>query len=359
VVQLLEQHFTDLVRYEFTAGMESDLDEIANGQVEREPWLTKFWFGNGTPGLKTLVDRGKEEIDPAAINSILVGADDNGEPVVVKPGRYGPYVKRGDDTASVPDDLAPDELTVTKALELLAAPSGEKILGTDPASGLDVIAKAGRFGPYVQLGEMPEGKVKAEDRPKTASLFKTMTLDTISVDEALKLLALPRVVGVDPADGQEILAQNGRYGPYLKKGTDTRSLEAESDIFDVSLDRALQILAEPKRRRGQTSAAPLRELGNDPVSGKPMVVKDGRFGPYVTDGETNASLRKGDDVDSISDDRASELLQMRREAAPVKKRGTKKAAAKKTGAKKAGTKKKTATKKAAAKKSAAGDPPAG
>ncbi|MEO9224269.1 MAG: type I DNA topoisomerase [Acidimicrobiales bacterium] len=377
VVRLLEEHFGDLVDYAFTARMEDDLDEIATGEVEREPWLHRFWFGDsdandngggdgadgglvdvspGSPGLKALVEQGKDVIDPAEINSILIGADPNGEPIVVKPGRYGPYVKRGEDTASVPDDLAPDELDVAKALELLSAPSGGKILGTDPDTGLDVISKAGRFGPYVQLGEMPEtkGKVKPEDRPKTASLFKDMSLDTISVDEALKLLSLPRVVGTDPESGAEITAQNGRYGPYLKRGSDTRSLDSEPQIFDVTLDRALEILAEPKRRRGQSSAAPLRELGVDPVSEKPMVLKDGRFGPYVTDGETNASLRKGDEVATITDERASELLQIRRDAGPVKKRPRKKAAAKKSAAKKSGAKKATAKKKAAAKKKPAG-----
>jgi len=361
VIRLLEEHFCDLVDYAFTARMEDELDGIASGQVEREPWLHNFWFGDdgelidvsaGSPGLKALVEQGKEDIDPAEINTIVIGADENGEPVVVKPGRYGPYVKRGEDTASVPEDLTPDELNVAKALELLAAPSGDKILGTDPASGLDIIAKAGRFGPYVQLGEMPEGKVKPEDRPRTASLFKDMSLDTVTVDDALRLLSLPRIVGADPVTGAEITAQNGRYGPYLKRGTDTRSLDSEAQIFDVSLERALEVLAEPKRRRGQTSAAPLRELGADPVSGKAMVVKDGRFGPYVTDGETNASLRKGDEVESITDERASELLQMRRDAGPSKKRaGGRQGAAKKTAAKKT-TKKKASAKKASANKAA-------
>jgi DNA topoisomerase-1 len=366
VIGLLETHFTDLVDYAFTARMEDELDGIAQGLVQREPWLNTFWFGDpageqpagladvnpGSPGLKLLVEQGKEGIDPAEINIVGRFEAPDGETIFVRPGKFGPYLKKGDQTASIPEDLAPDELDVFKALELLDAPSGDTVLGEDPGTGLPVIAKAGRFGPYVQLGEMPEGtgksgKVKPEDKPKTASLFKTMTVDRITLDEALQLLSLPRVVGADPADGGEILAMNGRYGPYLKKGTETRSLENEEQIFEVGLERALAILAEPKRRRGAASAPPLRELGVDPVSEKPMVIKDGRFGPYVTDGETNASLRKGDEIETITDERASELLQIRREAAPTKK---KKAAKKKAPAKKKAAKKKAPAKKAAAKK---------
>ncbi len=255
-------------------------------------------------------------------------------------------------------------------MELLDAPSGDRTLGADPDSGLDVTVKAGRYGPYVQLGEMPEGtgkakKVKAEDKPRTASLFKTMTVERLTLEEALQLLALPRTVGVDPSDNGTIVAMNGRYGPYIRKDfvdengaakSDTRSLETEEQIFDVSLEQALRILAEPKRRRGQGAAsAPLRELGVDPVSEKQMVLKDGRFGPYVTDGETNASLRKGDEVETITDERAAELLQMRRDAGPSKKKAAKKKAPakKKAAAKKAPAKKKAAAKKAPAKKRAA------
>jgi len=263
--------------------------------------------------------------------------------------------------------MAPDELTVERAQELLSAPSGDRTIGTDPASGLPVVARAGRFGPYVQLGETdPNSKT----RPLTASLFKTMALDTVTLDDALRLLSLPRVVGTDPADNAEIEALNGRYGPYLKKGTDTRSLASEEDLFTVTLEEALALFAQPKTRGRAAAAAPLKELGNDPVSGKPMVVKSGRFGPYVTDGETNASLRKGDEPESLTDERAAELLADRRAAGPAKKRagragaarkstGTaKKAGAKKAGAKKAGAKK-TAAKKTAAKKTAAKKPPSG
>ena len=321
VVRLLEQHFTDLVDYAFTARMEDELDEIATHKVATEPWLSAFWFGNGTPGLKSLVDAGIGKIDAADINTMVVGADESGEVIVVKPGRYGPYVKRGEDTASVPDDLPPDELTVAKALELLSAPSGDRLIGVDPDSGLEVFVKAGRYGPYVQLGELVEG---GKEKPRTASLFKTMSPEDVTLDDALRLLSLPRTVGVDPADGVEITAQNGRYGPYIKKGTDSRSLESEEQLFTITLERALEIFAEPKRRRGQTASAPLREVGVDPVSEKPVVLKEGRFGPYVTDGDTNASLRKGDDPESITIERAAELLQIRREAGPAKKSSARK-----------------------------------
>ncbi|MCU1350992.1 MAG: topoisomerase [Acidimicrobiales bacterium] len=371
VIRLLEEHFGDLVDYAFTARMEDELDGIAHGSVQREPWLNTFWFGDpageptdeladvspGAPGLKALVEQGKETIDPAEINVVMRFETPDGDPILVKPGKFGPYLKRGEQSASIPDDLAPDELDVFKALELLDAPSGDRVLGQDPETGLDVVAKAGRYGPYVQVGEMPEGKgkLKPEDKPKTASLFKTMTLDRITFDDAMQLLSLPRTVGVDPADGEAIEAMNGRYGPYLKKGKETRSLENEEQIFSVSLEQALAILAQPKRGRNQTVAAPLRELGEDPASGKPMVLKDGRFGPYVTDGETNASLRKGDEVETITDERASELLQMRREAGPAKKRAkkapAKKAAKKKAPAKKAGARKAAAKRSDGAQKS--------
>ena len=386
VIQLLEENFSDVVDYAFTARMEDELDQIAAGQVEREPWLNRFWFGDeageqtaeladvspGSPGLKALVERGKDTIDPAEINVVRRFVTPDGEEIVVKPGRYGPYLKKGDDSASIPDDLTPDELDLDKAIELLEAPSGDRVLGVHPDTGLDVVVKNGRFGPYVQMGEMPDtkGKVKPEDKPKTASLFKTMTVERVTLDDALQLLSLPREVGVDPADGGRIEALNGRYGPYLRKTwtdpesgnekNDSRSLENEEQIFEVSLEKALQILAEPKRRRGQSASAPLRELGKDPVSEKPMVIKDGRFGPYVTDGETNASLRKGDEVESLTDERASELLQIRRDAGPRKKKAgaKKKAAKKKSPAKKKAAKKKAPAKKKAAAKKAPAERPA-
>ncbi|MGI9119788.1 MAG: type I DNA topoisomerase, partial [Acidimicrobiales bacterium] len=335
VVTLLERHFADLVDYAFTARMEDCLDEIAAGTEQSLPWLSRFYFGmraNGGPGgaegeggrhdgdegLQRMVSEHLPDIDARQVNSIPLGLDPEGREVVGRVGRYGPYVQRGEDTAGIPDDLAPDELTVERALELLAAPSGDRVLGDDPATGLDVLVKAGRYGPYVQLGETLDG---AKDKPPTSSLFKTMDPATLTLDEALRLLTLPRLVGLDPDDSQEITAQNGRYGPYIKKGSESRSLESEDELFTVSLDDARKLLAEPKRRGGQGRAAPpLRELDADPASGKPMLVKEGRFGPYVTDGETNASLRKGDAVDGITSDRAAELLADRRARGPAPKR---------------------------------------
>ncbi|MFN8038806.1 MAG: type I DNA topoisomerase [Acidimicrobiales bacterium] len=367
VINLLEQHFPDLVDFAFTARMEDDLDGIASGDEEVVPYLADFYFGpadaNGQRhgGLKGMVEQHLDAIDPAEINSVPIGLDPDGVLIVAKPGRQGsPYLKRGDDTASIPDALAPDELTVEKALELLAAPKGGREVGVDPETGLVVYAKNGRYGPYVQLGEMVDGG----EKPKMASIFQTMTVERITLDEALQLLSLPRVVGIDPADGAEITAANGRYGPYIQKvgadgKKDSRSLQNEEQLLTVTLDQAREIFAQPKLRRGQQAKPPLKELGNDPVSGKPIVCKDGRFGLYVTDGETNASLRKGDDLDTLTPERAAELLQIRRETAPVKKKaGRAKKAAKgaKTSAKRT-TKKaaKRATKKAAAPPVAAPD----
>jgi DNA topoisomerase-1 len=344
VIGLLESYFGRLVDYGFTASVENDLDDIANGERSRVDWLRDFYFGSGAEavadaerisaqgGLKKLIADRLEEIDARGVNSIPIG-----DGIVVRVGRYGPYIQRGEERASVPDDLPPDELTPDKVEELLSAPSGDRELGTT-ADGREITARAGRYGPYVTDGE------------KSASLFKDMSLDTITLEDAERLLTLPRVVGM--LDGEEVTAQNGRYGPYLKKGTDSRSLENEEQLFTVTIEQAAQIYAQPKTRgRQAAAAAALRELGNDPVSGKPMVVKDGRFGPYVTDGETNASLRKGDSVEELSDERAAELLADRRARGPVKKATrkapAKKAAAKKTAAKKAPAKK--ATVKAAAK----------
>ncbi|MFL6206113.1 MAG: type I DNA topoisomerase [Acidimicrobiales bacterium] len=347
VVSLLEQHFSHLVDYEFTARMEDDLDEIAGGRQQRVPWLHQFWFGNGAPGVKGLKDKALEEANAEAINTIPLGVDENGEPIVIRNGRYGPYLRRGDDTASVPEDLPLDELTIDKAVEILSAPKGGEPLGKDPDTGLPVFAKSGRFGPYVQLGDADT--LPPDTKPKMSSLFQTMSLATITLDEALELLRLPRTVGMHPEDGKEVVAANGRYGPYVKWGDETRSLDSEEQLLTVSLEDAVKLLAEPKKfgRRRAAPAPPLRELGNDLVSEKPVVVKDGRFGPYVTDGETNASLRKGDTVENITIERAAELLQIRRDAGPAKKarKGTKKAAAKKKApAKKAA--KKTAKKTA-------------
>jgi DNA topoisomerase-1 len=261
-------------------------------------------------------------------------------PIVARVGRYGPYLQRGEDRASLPDDLCPDELTVARSEELLAAPTNDRVLGSHPETGLDVWVKAGRFGPYVQLGEAGEGAGK----PQTSSLFSTMDPATLSFAQALELLRIPRTVGTDPESGEEVVALNGKFGPYLKKGTDTRSLSSEDQILSVTLPEAQALFAQPKQRRGRTAAPPLRELGADPATELPVVVKEGRFGPYVTDGTTNASLRKGDVVESITMERASELLAERRAAGPSTR---KKAGAKKAGAAKKATKKTTGAKKSA------------
>jgi DNA topoisomerase-1 len=350
VVNLLEGHFSAEVDYSFTARMENDLDEIATGQRARVPFLHAFWFGNGTPGLTSLIDHAMASADPAVVNAIPLGKDDEGTDIVVRNGRYGPYIRRGDDTVSLPTDIAPDELSVARALELLSAPRGDEPLGTDPESGLPVYVKTGRYGPYAQLGDaetLPEGT-----KPKMASLFKTMSPSALALEEALALLSLPRTVGTDASTGEEIVALNGRYGPYLKRGSETRSLATEEELFTVTVDEAARLFAEPKRRGRATASAPLRELGSDPATGRPMVIRSGRYGPYVTDGETNASLREreGDTVEGLTDERAAELLQARRDAGPST-RG-RKSAARKAGAKKAATKKATA-KKATAKKAGA------
>ena len=304
VVNLLERHFAQLVDFDFTARMEDDLDRIAAGGEERVDWLTKFYFGNGDdPGLHQLVTDHLDEIDARAVNSIAIPGSD----AVVRVGRYGPYLERGEQRASLPADVAPDELTPTKVEELLSQPDSRS-LGTDPKSGNELVVRTGRYGPYVTEA-LPEG---ADTKPRTASLFASMSPETVSLDDALKLLSLPRVVG--EIDGDEVTAQNGRYGPYVKKGAESRSLETEGQLFTVTLEEALALLAQPPRRRGRKGAAsgPLKELGADPTSGRPIVVRDGRFGPYVTDGETNASLRRGDSPDGVTLERATELLAERR-----------------------------------------------
>jgi DNA topoisomerase-1 len=343
VIGLLEQHFERLVDYNFTAAMEDELDSIASGTQERTSWLSGFYFGGDigvnnsigrSGGLKKLVGSSVEEIDPRAVNSIPMFTDDADRSVVVRVGRYGPYLEREVDgaaqRANLPEDLSPDELTLEIAEKLFSTPQEGRSLGADPVTGHEIVAKEGRFGPYVTEvlpePEEVEGakKPKTKPKPRTGSLFKSMELDSVTLDDALKLLSLPRVVGKDPESGDEITAQNGRYGPYLKKGTDSRSLTGEDQIFNVTLDEALKIYAEPKKRGRQSaaSAPPLKEMGNDPVSGKPMVVKDGRFGPYVTDGETNASLRKSDSVESFTDERAAELLAEKRAKGPAPKKRT-------------------------------------
>ena len=317
-VGLMEQHFPQLVDYAFTASMETDLDAIAAGEAEPTPYLRDFYFGPaGAPetGLKEMVASNLGDIDAREINSIPIGTDQNGNTIVARVGRYGPYLERGEDRASIPESEAPDELTIEKATELLNAPSSDTVLGDDPETGLVVMSRAGRFGPYVQLGEVDTEKVKGKkiEKPKTSSLFESMSLEDITLEQALKLLTLPRVVGADPEDGEAIEALNGRYGPYIKKGSDTRSIEAEEELFTITLDESLKLLSEPKQRGRRAAAPPLREFGEDPVSGKRVLCKNGRFGPYVTDGVTNASLRRGEEPETITEERAFDLLQMRRD----------------------------------------------
>lgn len=394
VTRLLEENFAELVDYDFTASMERDLDRIAAGEEDRVAWLRRFYNGQGgagteqaaqaasneleaaaaalrAQGLKGLVDN-LGEIDARAVNSIEIG-----EGITLRVGRYGPYLEDAEGKrANVPADLAPDELTVDKARELFtrAADDGRE-LGVDPVSGHVIIAKDGRYGPYVtEVLPEPEETAEAEatktaktakstkakkttkaakaarPKPRTASLLRSMDLSTVTLEQALDLLSLPRVVGQDPESGEDITAQNGRYGPYLKKGTDSRSLETEEQIFTVTLEHALEIFAQPKRRRGQAAArGPLRELGQDPATDKPVIIKDGRFGPYITDGQTNVTVPRSEDPATISAERAFELLADKRAKGPAKKRTTRKTTAKKTTTKKATTKKAAATKKTAAK----------
>ncbi len=360
VIGLLEHHFGRLVDYDFTAAMEDELDAIAHGTQHRTDWLTGFYFGGAqgsegsvarAGGLKKLVGVNLEEIDAREINSVPVFDD-----VVVRVGRYGPYLERTRDgesqRANLPDDLPPDELTREVAEQLFSVPQAGRSLGVDPVTGHEIVAKEGRYGPFVTeiLPDAPEEpttakkKAVAKPKPRTGSLFKGMTTDTITLEEALRLLSLPRLVGVDPESGDEITAQNGRYGPYLKKGTDSRSLTSEEQMFTVTLDEALEIYKQPKQRGRAAAAAtpPLRTLGEDSATKKPMVIKDGRFGPYVTDGETNASLRKGDSVEQITDERASELLAERRSRAPAPKKAPARKPA--TAAKKPATRKPAARK---------------
>ena len=340
VINLLVKHFSGLVDYSFTANTEEDLDAIAQGLQKKEQWLTDFYFGNkeGRVGLKQRVAINLDEIDASAINTFPVGIDPKtGLEVVVKPGKFGPYVRRGEETASVPDTMTPDELTLEAALKLLAAPKGTDPIGE--IDGLPLFIKSGRYGTYIQWGT-PDAPPPGLDKPKMVSLFKTMDPAHITLPDAARLLSLPRVVGVDPADGAAITAQNGRYGPYITKGKESRTLADEEQIFSITVEQALALLAAP-RQFGRRAAPrpPLRELGNDPVSGKPVMAKEGKFGVYVTDGETNASLTRSDRLDEMMPERAYELLAIRREnagnGAGRKKRTPSKKAAKKPSRKKA------------------------
>jgi DNA topoisomerase-1 len=353
VVRLLKDHFTTLIDFKFTAIVEEELDEIAMGTRDRDKWLHEFYFGNGRelPGLKPLVEHNKDNIDAATLNAFHVGPHpETGDMIEARPGKYGPYIRCGEQTAGIPDSMAPDELTIPVALEILARPKFEDPIGE--LGGFPVFKKTGKYGPYVQWGTMDEPPTGLE-KPKMVSLFKDMTIETTTFEDAERLLSLPRTVGFDPADGEIITAQNGRYGPYINKGKESRTLETEAEIFSVSIDQALIKLAEPRvyGRRGPAKP-PLREFGVDPVSGKAVVAKDGKFGVYVTDGETNASLTRGDRLEYVTPERAFELLAIRRDAEPSTKRkkAAKKAVAKKVAPAKAAKKPaKKAVKKAAKK----------
>ena len=353
VVNLLQHYFADLVDYQFTAAMEDELDEIAKGNQDLEPWLQKFYFGDPSAttelaklGLEHMTHE-PHEFDFAAINSIPLGIAEDGVAISVRSGRYGPYLVHGDDRVSIPEATEPDSLSVARALELLSAPSNDRELGVDEETGLPIFLKAGRYGPYVQVGAMTDPK----EKPKTASLLTTMSPETLTLADAKRLLSLPRVVGEHP-EGEPIIAQNGRYGPYLTWGKETRSLEDEEQIFSIDLTGALALLAQPKQRGRRAAAGPLKELGEDPVTKRNVVVRTGRFGLYVTDGEINATLRLGDTPETISLDRACELLAERRNAEPSSrlrkavKKATKKPAKKAT--KKSPAKKATGTAKRAA-----------
>lgn len=352
VVNLLQTYFPDLVDYQFTATMEDDLDLIAQGQLELEPWLKKFYFGDvkaeselGRKGLEHMT-HAQLEFDYEAINSIPLGMAEDGLPVSVRSGRYGPYLVHGEDKVSIPEATEPDSLTVEHALALLAAPSNDRELGTDDQTGLPIFVKAGRYGPYVQLGEMTDPK----EKPKTASLFSTMSPETVTLEDAKKLLSLPRTVGEHPDDKAPVLVQNGPYGPYISWNKETRSLQSEDEIFTVDLPGALALLAQPKARGRRTAAGPVKDLGIDPVTKLPVVVKNGKFGLYVTDGEVNATLRLGDTPETITIERAGELLAERRNAEPSTRprKAPAKKAAKKTTAKRAAAKKSPGVAKKAA-----------
>ncbi len=378
VVRLLEEHFADLVDYDFTAALEDDLDAIARGEQRRTEWLKSFYFGSDKQvGLRHIVDN-LGEIDARELNSTRIT-----DTATLRFGKYGPYLEVTDPTAdadakprivNIPEDLAPDELTPQKAQELIDAPvAGDRVLGENPENGKLVVVKDGRFGPYVQevdaeepeevdqatgeVVEQPKKRATKKDaapKPRTASLFRSMSVDTIELDTALQLLSLPRVVGADPTSGEEITAQNGRFGPYLKKGTDSRSLDDEKQIFDITLEEALAKYAEPKYGARRASSA-LKEFDADPVSGKPLKLKDGRFGPYVTDGETNATVPRGENAMEITFERAVELIADKRAKGPAPKRATaaRKAPAAKTAAAKTTAAKTTAAKTTAAKKTTA------
>jgi DNA topoisomerase-1 len=355
VIQLLEQHFAQLVDYDFTRRVEDVLDAISRGEQERVDALTRFWQGDpemAFDGLVRLLER-LGEIDARAVSTVTIP----GTEVVARVGKYGPYLMRPDteEKANLSPEMAPGDLTAEMAEDLLARGSNDRELGRHPETGRELVAREGRYGPYLTEVLPPDAPKGA--KPRTASLIPPMTVETLTLQDALRLLSLPRVVGVDPGTGEEITAQNGRYGPYLRRGTDSRTLPSTDLLFTIGLEEALAVFAQPKRGRG-AAAAPGKPLGEDPASGAPVELKSGRYGYYVTDGTVNATLRSADDPETITLDRAAELLAEKRAKGPApKKRAAKKAPAKKAPAKKAPAKKAAATKapakKAPAKKAAA------
>ncbi|QWW19777.1 type I DNA topoisomerase [Schaalia sp. 19OD2882] len=356
VTRLLEENLANLVDYDFTASMEADLDRIAAGQEDGTEFLRQFYLGadgkGDADGLRFQVAALGDDVDARAVNSLDLGGG-----VTLRVGRYGPYLEKEDGSrANVPETVAPDEVDAAKIDELFAQAADDgRELGIDPASGHMLVAKNGRFGPYV-TEILPEGEAEAETpakgrkkaaapKPRTASLLKSMSLATVSLDDALKLLSLPREVGTDPASGEVITVQNGRFGPYLKKGSDSRSLASEDELFTVTLEQALELYARPRTRGRGAAKPPLREFGEDPVSGRKVTVKDGRFGPYVTDGQTNVTVPRAESVEDLTQARAFELLADKRAKGPAPKRG----AAKKTTTR-AGAAKKTTSRTSTAKK---------
>jgi DNA topoisomerase-1 len=325
-VQLLENHLKYLVDYDFTAQMEDDLDSISRGEAEHVEYLHRFYYGNGAHGLKQQLAHKVDEIDARSVSQIAIGQPDGGQEVFVRVGRYGPFIQQGERRAAVPEDLPPDELTLPKALELLArAQQAEEPLGICPSTGKPVYAKVGRFGPYVQRGTPDDA-----EKPQSASLLKGMNLQEIDLPTALRLLELPRNLGEHPASGDAVMAANGRFGPYIKCGAETRSLPAELSPLDVTLAQALELLAQPKTRGRRTARRePLRVFGPSPVTEQSVHLLEGRYGPYLTDGVTNASLPKGVTPEEITLEQALELL-AHRAAQPSarKKSSTRKPAAK-------------------------------
>lgn len=355
VVSLLDKHFTNMMAYEYTARLEDDLDSISRGEAENLAYLKSFYFGNGHPGLKTLVEEGEEKIDPREVCGIPIGKTEDGTEIEVRIGRYGPFITNGEQRASVKEGTAPDELTVEAAVEVLEqAARGPEALGEDTASGKKVYLKVGPYGPYVQLGEQEEG---SKEKPKMASLLSNMTPDEVDLEVAIKLLSLPIDLGEHPELKEPIMSMNGRYGPYIKCGTETRSINLEeSSPLTITFDEALELLKQPKKGRRGSSTKALKALGEHPDSGLEVTIKTGRYGPYVTDGEVNATIPKGNDPENVDMQQAIELLAARRDKLGKKAPKKKKAAAKKT-TKKAETKKAT-TKKAATKKTTTKKAPA-